>query len=132
MKEQEIARTTIKKASKRLKSAKILFEAGQYADSLSRAYYSMIDIIRGVLEIKKVIAKTHKGAITKFHQLFIKTGKIDKKYSKILSKAEEARENADYSFDVVIDKDAAQNALEQAEDFVREIKRYLRTSKKIK
>ncbi len=74
---QKIIIRTFNRAKKRLVSAKALLKIGNYNDSISRSYYAMLDIIRGLLEIEDVFAKTHKGAISKFSDLYIKTGKVE-------------------------------------------------------
>ena len=127
MTKKEISNSIIKICTERIDSAELLFEAKNYADSLSRSYYAIFDIVRGMLELKGVFAKSHQGAFAKFYQLYIKEEIIDKKYALIFPKIEKDREEADYRFDRDISKNDASNALEDAKEFFSEVKKYLRT-----
>lgn len=44
-------------AKERLHSAKILLEASQYRDSVSRSYYAFLDVANAMLLTKGIIAK---------------------------------------------------------------------------
>lgn len=129
MKESEIAKEAIKKAKDRIESAEILFKAGKYSDSVSRSYYAVFDTIRGLLEIEKESTKTHRGTISKFNQLFIKTGKLDKRFGRMISGIEQLREEADYDSSVAISKQEAGSTLKDSKELFLEIEKLL---KKIK
>ena len=72
------------------------------------------------------MTKSHKGAIRKFHQTFIKSGKIDQKFAKIITRIEKNREEADYNFQSEIFQVEAKKVLVDAKAFVKEIEKYLR------
>lgn len=121
---QKIIIHTFDKAKKRLVSAKTLLKIENYNDSISRSYYAILDIIRGLLEIEDTFTKTHKGAISKFSDLYIKIGKVDQKYAKIISDIESQRGKADYDLDFIAKEKDAKDALDKATEFVDLIEKY--------
>lgn len=126
---KEISDEMLALANERIVSAKALLKIGNYRDAISRSYYANVDVLRGLLEIEDVFAKTHKGMIEKFHQLYIKTEKIDKKFGNFVSRAEKMREDADYSSKFIVDEDMVKNAIEKSEIFIAAVKKYLENIK---
>lgn len=118
---EEIISEMIVNAQERIESARALSEIENYRDAISRSYYANVDILRGLLELENVFAKTHKGMIDKFHQFYIKTEKIDKKFGNFVSKAEKMREDADYSSKFVADRDMVENAINKTEMFLEAV-----------
>lgn len=56
-------------------------------------------------------------------------GKFDKKYGRWLNKLKDERENGDYDIFTDFDKDDADSAIVQAEEFLRAVKRFLSENK---
>lgn len=65
-------------AEERLKSSKILLDAGSYKDSISRSYYAMFTAVRALLAIDGQDFSKHAGVIAYFQKEYIKSGKIEK------------------------------------------------------
>ncbi len=126
-KKKEFAKLRIKLAKDKLESAQILFKAGKYRDAVSRAYYAMFYAAKAVLIFKKEEPKTHQGIGLLWRKYFVKTGIVDKNYSKMLSVVQEARTDADYREEVKINKKDAQDAVEKAEIFVKKMDELLKT-----
>ena len=119
MKLQEPIQAIVDKAHERLESAEKLLEIGNFSDSISRSYYAVLDILRALLVIDKVFPKSHAGTITKFHQLYIKSGKVKLEYGKILTSIEKSRSEADYDFLIKFTKKEAAIKFRQAKQFVK-------------
>jgi uncharacterized protein (UPF0332 family) len=115
----------VHKAEKRLEASKKLFFEGFYDDAINRAYFAMFLITKALFKTKKIEVKTHKGLIMKFGQEFVKSGIIEKKFGKILHEAEELREEADYSLFRDITEKETQEILNNAEEFILEVKKFL-------
>lgn len=115
----------IRKSHQRLTSADALLKIGNYADSISRSYYAVLDAARAVLINDKIYPKSHAGTIAQFHQRYIKTKKISEKFGKMLSTIEKARTEADYEFEVSFTKSEAKQKLDQAKGFVKQVEEYL-------
>jgi uncharacterized protein (UPF0332 family) len=67
----------MEKAHSRLEVARELFDNGHYEDSISRAYFSMVEAASSALRLKDLTTKTHKGLHMKFQEVFIKSGEIE-------------------------------------------------------
>jgi len=72
------------------------------------------------------VAKTHEAIKTMFGLHLVKSGKIDKKFGRILSQLKDKRENGDYDIYVSFEKEDAQEAIEEAEEFLEEIETFLK------
>jgi len=69
--------------------------------------------------------ETHKGVVTLFGLLFVKTGKFSKELGKYLSNLKDDRESGDYEVFSFIDEETAKTALDEADKFLTETKSYL-------
>lgn len=116
----------IKKSRRYLKSAKLLLEEKDYESSISRTYYAMFYSAQAILLTKKKSFSSHKGVISAFGQLFIKSGTLPKELGRELNKAFEKRQIGDYEYTFVLSKNEAEEILFNGKKFVRDIVRYLK------
>ena len=91
---------------------------------VNRAYYAVFYSILALFLKNDVNLTTskHTGVISIFDKDFVHTEKIDKKYSKILHKLFEARQDADYKELVEISLEEASEFVKQAEEFLAYIR----------
>lgn len=113
-------------ACERLESAKILCEAGLYKDSIGRSYYAIFSALRAVLATEKVDFAKHAGVIAYFQKEYIKTGKIDKKYSKYIQNAFQIRNSCDYDDFYIVSASDAKEQLDNATEMIEMIKDFLK------
>lgn len=73
----------IQKAEKKMDVAEKLLKSSDYEDAVSRAYYAVYHATQALLLTEGEKAETHKGVVTLFGLLFVKTGKFDKKMGTI-------------------------------------------------
>jgi uncharacterized protein (UPF0332 family) len=73
------------KAEKKLGVAEKLFEMREHEDCVSRAYYAVFHAAQALLLTEGQRAEIHKGVVTLFSLLFIKTGKFEKNLAEYLS-----------------------------------------------
>lgn len=123
-KPQEVARDFLDSAKRRLHSTTVLIEAGEYRDSVSRAYYAFLDAADGALAARRITPKSHAGTISLFG-LHFKAGLVDEKYSAWFKKIYKDRLDADYKRDRVFTEEEAREALEQATEFVETVEKLL-------
>ena len=121
-------RINLKKAYERLESAEILYDAGNYDDSVSRSYYAVFDACRAALLTKDILPKTHAGTLTKFNHHFIKSKLMPTRFSKVLARIEKSRLNADYEFKDMLTKAEAKMIISVAEEFVKRVEKLLNSS----
>ena len=115
----------IQKAEKKLEVAGKLFGSGDYEDAVSRAYYAVYHVTQALLLTEGQKAETHKGAVTLFGLLFVKTGKFKRDLGKYLANLKDDRESGDYEVFSFIDKETAETALREAKELVKEGRIYL-------
>lgn len=112
-------------AEERLHSSKVLLEAGSYKDSIGRSYYAMFTAIRALLAMEGQDFSKHAGVIAYFQKEFVKTGKVDRKYSKYISQAFQIRNNTDYADFFIVSAQDAKEQYEKAKEFLKVIVKYL-------
>lgn len=124
---RELMKYRLESARERLDSAEILFLNGNYKDSIGRSYYAMFTAVRALLARDGVDYSKHAGVISYFQKEYIKTQKIDKKYSKYLSQAFQIRNNTDYSDFFIVSQSDAKEQYEKAKEFEKMIEEYLKS-----
>lgn len=122
---KELMRYRLEMAEERLKSSKVLLDAGSYKDSIGRSYYAMFTAVRALLAVEGQDFSKHAGVIAYFQKEYIKSGKIEKKYSKYISQAFQIRNNTDYADFFIVSMQDAQEQYEKAKEFFEMIKAYL-------
>lgn len=108
-----------------LADAKLMFENGRYKNALNRAYYAIFHAMRAVNSLKGFDSSKHSGVIAFFNQTYVKEGIFPKDMSKIIRRASESREKADYLDFFVASRDDAEKQIQRAEEFQRTIEKYL-------
>jgi len=98
---------------------------------INRAYYSMFYMVLALFLKTDVNIKTskHAGVISIFDKEFVLSGKIDKKYSKILHSMFNDRQESDYKELVEVSEDDAINGVRYAEDFINAVNKFISDKK---
>ncbi len=122
---KELIKGYIKKAEKKLDVAQRLLKSKDYEDAVSRAYYAVYHVTQALLLTEGQRADTHKGVVTLFGLLFVKTGKLSRNLGKYLANLKDDRESGDYEVFSFIDKETAEIAIKEAKEFLSEGKQYL-------
>ena len=124
-----LSKYRIEKAKETLIVAKLNFENKHYLDSVNRSYYAIFHASRAVLALEGVEFKKHSAVISHFQQYYIKTGIFDKKFSDIISKAFEVRNESDYEDFYVLAKEDVEAQIKDATEFIDEIEKYINLQK---
>ncbi len=119
---EDLAKYRLEMSDEHMKSAKALLDIGSYKDSIGRSYFAMFSAVRALLALDAVDFSKHSGVISYFQKEYIKTGKMEVKYSKSLSQAFQIRNNADYQDFFVVSRKDAEEQLERAEEFLNAVK----------
>lgn len=120
-----LMRHRLDSAKEKLNSAKLLLDNGNFKDSIGRSYYAMFTSVRALLARDGVDFSKHAGVIAYFQKEYVKTEKIEVKYSKYISQAFQIRNNADYADFYIVSKTDAEEQYIKAEEFYEMIERYL-------
>lgn len=122
---RDLAKIRLEKAEENLTAAENLIASDSYRIAATRAYYAVFHAMRAVLAFDEIDRKHHSAVIAEFRQRYIKTGLIDKKQSDTISKLFDLRTDSDYDDFFIISKEEVCQALEKAEEFVHEVKRFI-------
>lgn len=124
----ELVQYRLNSAKERLHSADVLFNDGSYKDSISRSYYAMFTAVRALLAMEGQDFSKHSGVISYFQREYIKTGRLDKKYSRYISKAFQIRNNTDYADFFIASQSDAREQLNRAYEFYDTIEKYVQNN----
>lgn len=106
------------RARKEIAETAAHLENGYLETALSTAYYSCFYAIHAKLAVLGVMASSHKQTGIEFRRHFIKTGLMDKKFSKTLALLSQWRETVDYTPLPDVDSKKAKELVALAEEFV--------------
>lgn len=113
------------KAKENLAASKLLYENKMFLESINRSYYAIFHSVRSLTAFFDFDAKKHSSIISYFNRNFIKTGKIEKKFSKILTKAFKIRNDSDYEDFYFVTENEVIEQIENAEIFIKRIEEYI-------
>mgnify|MGYP006301482481 CR=1 FL=1 len=108
----------LERADESLQAAELTLNNRLFHSSVSKAYYAMFYAAQALVLSKGKNAATHKGVLTQFSALFIKTGEVDRSYGVMLARAFAARGKADYEIGVEITEQEAGQSLADARSFL--------------
>lgn len=114
------------KSKEALRAAEVLLQQKLASDAISRAYYAAFHAGQAVLLTEGLEVKSHEALGRLFSLHFIKTGKFDARYSRILSKAQKYREEADYSSEFVFTQEDAEERLKEVKEFLAGVETFLK------
>ncbi len=114
-----------------LEEAKSMLESGFLNGAVNRAYYAMFTAVHAALFPHGILAKSHSGAHNKFRELYLKNGLLPKELNQMLSAVFELRQEVDYDFEIMEDKEVAKEAVGYAEHFCTSINEFLEKHEKL-
>lgn len=114
-------------ARQMLHAARLLLSEKCYPDSVNRSYYTIFKAATALVLAESVRVKTHEGLKIKFAELFVKTGRIDTRFSHALTEAYDLREDADYTLEArsAITQTIAEEQLRIATEFLAMAEEFL-------
>lgn len=120
-----LSKHRLQKAKDDLEASRLLFENNKLTQSINRSYYSIFHATRALLALDKFDSRKHTGVIAYFNKNFIKTGKIEKEYSKMLMDAQDFRNDSDYDDFFVVSREEAEKQLNDAVNFIKRIEIFI-------
>ena len=106
-------------------SSKMLFEGGQYRDSVTMSYYAMYSSALALLLKKSISPKTHEGTLRQLAKEYVKTGLLSKETYGYLYDARETRNDSSYDYSKTFTEEDAEELILQAEKFINEVETLL-------
>jgi len=92
---EDLSSYRLSKVKDDLAAAELLRSNKLFAQSLNRSYYAIFHAVRSLLAYDEFDSKKHSSIISYFNRNYVKEGKIEKKYSKMLIDAKEIRTISD-------------------------------------
>ena len=83
-------------AFKTFDAAKILADNCLWNSAVNRLYYAVFYSVNALLVQNEIFTESHSGVRSQFSLHFIKTGKLDKKFGKLLTELYDWRQKGDY------------------------------------
>jgi uncharacterized protein (UPF0332 family) len=105
-------------AREELRATEALLAAGIPRVALTRAYFAAFHVVRALLFDLGIEPRSHRAAASLFARHYIRTGRLPREDSRILSRLQKYREDADYGGALVADDDMARDEVQRAADFV--------------
>ena len=118
----EEAEALMRKARAKIRSARLLLEAGEFEDAVSRAYYAAFSAAKAVLLLLGEEPLTHAGVPFKLWTRLVEGGLLDREYARILNKLREAREEGDYTPIFTLSEEEVRELVEKADEFVKKMR----------
>ena len=92
----EYVKYRIDSAFNAFEAAKVLAENGFWNSAVNRLYYAVFYAVNALLVQNEIHATSHSGTRSQFTLHYIKTGKLDKKFGKLLTELYDWRQKGDY------------------------------------
>ncbi len=125
------AEALLRKARAKLRSAKLLLDAGELEDAVSRAYYAAFSAARAVLLLVGEEPTTHSGVAFRLWFRFVERGLLEREYARVLNVLREAREEGDYASAFTLSEEEVTELIEDSERFVKRMEKLSREIREI-
>lgn len=126
--QSELIQAYLARAEKSLTAAELLLNSSLFDDAVSRAYYAMFYAAKAALETIGIETNSHSGLISQFGLHFIKTGKLQSRYGRMLAQTFQVRQVGDLDVQVSPRPIEAEKVVSDAVQFVAVIKKLLSES----
>jgi uncharacterized protein (UPF0332 family) len=116
----------IEKAERSLEVSRLLLNRGDYDFAVSRAYYAMFYCAKAMLLTRGITTKKHSSTVSLFCEKFVKSGEFSEELASYLIDAFRKRQIGDYDVFIMPTKDEAEDLINKANLFVKEVKSWLK------
>ncbi len=110
------------KAEESITSARREFGAGSFSFAMNRLYYAAFYAVSALLMAHKLSFKKHSGVRSAFHQKFIKTGLLARKWGRLYDQLFEDRQEGDYVVFISFEPVYVETQLDQCTQFLEQIR----------
>lgn len=122
---QEIVQQFLKSARERIQQATLMQPSQFLGAAMSLVYYAFLDAADAALAARGIRTRSHSGTVSLFGLHFVRTGEVDKKYERWFQRALQYRMEADYERRRDFTPEQVEEAIAQAEEFIRVIEAML-------
>lgn len=118
-------RALLARADEALNAARYNLEGGFVATAVNRSYYASFYAARAAVITTGESPKSHAGVLRRFLVGFVQSGRLDKEHGRVLSRAYQLRQSADYDDGEGIEPEAARNLIDDVAGFVLAVRTLL-------
>jgi uncharacterized protein (UPF0332 family) len=122
----DIIQYRIEKSERTFLEAKSLKSSQFWNGAVNRLYYTCYHIVSALLIKDGINASTHNGVRSQFFKFYIKTEKMDRKFSVLYSDLMNKRQESDYDDFQEFKQEDIDPLFEEVEEFIETIKEELR------
>ena len=126
-----IVEMELEKAERTFAEQQLLRQGGLWGTLANRLYYALFHAVSALLISEGYEVGTHKGAIIRFQQYFVKTGLFTVEDGRFYSQMQTMRENADYNCSYDVSEEEAINRIEPTRQLIEKIKQYIADKKSV-
>lgn len=101
-------------------SSRILFDNGQYRDSITLSYYAMYSSALALLLKKDISPKTHDGTLRQLGKEYVKEGLLSRESYRYIYDARSIRNKSSYDYSMNFTEELAEELILNAEKFISE------------
>lgn len=96
---------------------------GHWAGAINRLYYSLFHMVSALLLAEDIPVKSHSGAKAMFELHFVKSGRVEPRWSKFYTRLYENRNDSDYEDFAIFAEEDVLPLVSETEEFIDVIKR---------
>ena len=122
------ARHFLESAHIRLRSARLLKDAGDLGNAISLVFYAFLDAADAALAARGIRTRSHAGTLDRFGFHFIRPGLVDRKYSRWFQRARKWRLEADYERRRDFSVEEVEEIIAQAAEFIAVVESLIASS----
>ena len=115
----------LEQAKEALAAAELSLANGLHRSAVNRGYYAMFYAVLALLAARQAETSRHSGALSLFDQLYVKTDRLPREFSRWLHEAFLNRQAADYGAELTLSHDEIVGLLTHARDFLTGVRAYL-------
>ena len=120
-----IVEMELEKAERTFAEQEVLRKAGLWSTLANRLYYALFHAVSALLVSEGHEVGTHKGAVIRFQQYFVKTKLFSVEDGRFYSQMQTMRENADYNCSYDVSEEEILTRVEPARQLIEKIKQYI-------
>ena len=113
------------KAERTFAEQQLLREGGLWNTLANRLYYSLFHAVSALLISEGHEVETHKGAVIRFQQYFVRTQRFSVEDGRFYSQMQTMRENADYNCSYDVSEEEVLARIEPTRQLIEKIKQYI-------
>ena len=113
------------KAERTFAEQQLLREGGLWNTLANRLYYSLFHAVSALLISEGHEVGTHKGAVIRFQQYFVRTQRFSVEDGRFYSLMQTMRENADYNCSYDVSEEEVLARIEPTRQLIEKIKQYI-------